>query len=129
MLRVEAVVDEEVRSFPSDDPFCLREEFSEEPEESRKPPLLGLPSFEGRRGTPSDRAVSTEKVEPVLVRVSLGVAALFNHEVGGRGGFDNRGRNAGGATTVVCSSASSSRCSNSDSIRAPELYDLDNGWR
>jgi hypothetical protein len=106
VLSVEAVVEDEVRSFPGDDPFRLREERSEEPEESRKPPLLGLPSFEGRRGTPSDRVVSTELV---LVRVPLGVvAALFSHEVGGSAGFDDRpvdvrrGRDAGGATTIVC---------------------------
>ena len=126
VLRVEAVVEEEVRLllFPA-----------EEPEESRNPLLLGLASLEGRRGTtPSDRMVSMENVEEptllVLVQVPL-LAPLFAHEVRGRPSFDSlptdgkRGRNTGGAATVVCSSTSSSR----DSMRATELYDLNSGCR
>ncbi len=138
VLRVEAVVEDEVRWF-SGEPFRLSEERSDEPEESRKPLLLGLPSLEGLRGMPSERVVSMEKVEPTLLVLVRGplfevVAALFSHE-GGSAGLDNllvegkRGRDAGGMTTVVWSSTPSSRCLNSDSRRAPELYDLESGCR
>jgi hypothetical protein len=71
----------------------------------------------------------------VLVRVALvlfGGVPLFSHEVGGIAGLDNRpadgkrGRTDGGTDV---SSSTSSRRSSSDSIRAPELYDLDRGCR
>lgn len=127
VLSVEAIVEDEVRSllFPAN-----------EPEESRNPLLLGLASLKGRRGkTPSDRVVLMEKVEEPTVRVRVPPPPLlvpwFVHEVGGSPGFDSlpvdgkRGRNMGGAATVVCSSTSSSR----DSMRTPELYDLDSGCR
>jgi hypothetical protein len=69
----------------------------------------------------------------VLFPFSGVVAALFSHEVGGsldnRPADGKRGCNTGGVTTIICSSAPSSRCSNSDSRRAPELYDLDSGCR
>ena len=73
---------------------------------------------------------SMEKMEEptllVRVRVPPPLPPQLVHEVGGRPGFDSlpvdgkRGRNTGGAATVVCTSTSSSR----DSMRAPELYDL-----
>lgn len=79
MLRVEA--EDKMLSFPGD--VLEKSEFLEEPEELLKTPLLGLPSFESRRGTPSDRVVSMEKVDPTLfmpVRVSLGmVTVLFDN--------------------------------------------------
>lgn len=143
------VVDEEDLSRSAEDDLW----FSEEPEESRSAGpqvrlvFRSLPSLElepegTRRGTPSERVVSTENVDPTLEVLILLLLFVVDHEVGGIEGLDirlaegKRGRTAGGRdggsgdTGVVVAGSPSklSRCSYSVSRRVPELYDLDKGW-
>jgi len=66
---------------------------------------------------------------PPLLRFEF--VDLFCHDVGGKEARDSRppdGRR-GRAGRAGISSLNSSRSSCSDSIKAPELYDLESGWR